>query len=347
MKPTVQRRKDGVVRLADVASLAGVGTSIASRIINGDPTVSIRPETRERVLKAARELNYRPNAFARGLKLARTTTLGMVVPNIAYPVNMEIIRGAEHAANAAGYVMLLVDAEEFDQTGEAYKRLLLEQRVDGLLVASASTTEPLLEELSAHRLPFVLVNRRSTRVAPAVTADDALGTGLAVDHLVELGHTQIAFIGGPGNADTAQRRLSGYRTAMRRAGLRIPHQYVAEATFEEARGYDAMERLLGLERRPTAVVAWSLAAAVGALSAVHRHGLHVPGDVSVIGFHDAPFAAYLEPPLTTVWMPLRELGERSVETLVRLIEGERVRSITVRTKPRLQQRASTGPGPAG
>jgi LacI family transcriptional regulator len=335
-----------VVRLADVASLAGVGTSIASRILNGDPTVSIRPETRERVMSAAQELNYRPNAFARGLKLARTMTLGMVVPNIAHPVNMEIIRGAEHAANAAGYVVLLVDADEFEQTGEAYTRLLLEQRVDGLLVASASTAEPMLEKLAAHRLPFVLVNRRSTRVAPSMTADDALGTGLAVDHLVELGHTRIAFIGGPANADTAQRRLSGYRGAMRRAGLRVPRSYIEEATFEEARGYDAMERLLGLESRPTAVVAWSLAAAVGALSAVHTHELNVPRDISMIGFHDAPFAAYLTPPLTTVWMPLRELGERGVEMLVKLIEGERVRSATLKTKPRLQERASTAPAPA-
>jgi LacI family transcriptional regulator len=339
-------RKDGIVRLADVASLAGVGTSIASRVINDDPTVSIRPETRERVLAAARELNYRPNAFARGLKLARTTTLGMVVPNIAYPVNAEIIRGAERAATAAGYVMLLADADEFVQSGEAYKHLLLEQRVDGLLIASAATSEPFLKDLVAHRLPFVLVNRRSTRVGPSITADDALGMELAVDHLIELGHVRIGLITGPPDADTAKRRLSGYRTAMRRAGLRIPRAYVVEAAYSEERGLVAMDTLLTLDRPPTAVVVWSLAAAIGALAAARRHGVRIPAELSMVAFHDAPIAAYLNPPLTTIWMPLHEMAERSVEVLLRLIRRQPVRSEVVRTSPRVVERESTAPPPA-
>lgn len=339
------RKSNGVVRLADVASAAGVVSSIASRVLNGDPTVSIRPETRDRVLNAARDLNYRPNAFARGLKLQRTTTLGMVVPNIAYPVNAEIIRGAERAAAEAGYVLLLVDADEFALTGEVYERLLLEQRVDGLLVASATTTAPFLEDLSRQRLPYVLVNRRS-RVGPSVTADDALGMGLAVDHLVGLGHRRIALISGPRDADTAQRRTAGYRAAMRRARLRVPRASIEEARFEEKSGFEAMERLLAAPTRPTAVVVWSLAASVGAMAAVKRAGLAVPGDVSIVAFHDAPFAAYLDPALTTVWMPLHEMAERSVELLVRLIERRRpVQSVTVKTAPRLVERASTGPVP--
>ncbi len=334
------------MRLADVARAAGVGTSIASRVINDDPTVSIRPETRDRVLAAARELNYRPNAFGRGLKLARTTTLGMVVPNLAYPVNMEIIRGAERAAAAAGYVMLLVDADEFVQAGEAYKRLMLEQRVDGLLIASATTEDPVLEDLVRHRFPFVLVNRRSTPVGPSVTADDKLGMQLAVDHLIGLGHRRIALITGPTDADTAQRRQSGYRAAMRSARLRVLPGYVVESTFEERCGFEAMEQLLALERRPTAVVVWSLAAAVGALAAANAHDLAIPEQLSMIGFHDAPFAAYLTPPLTTVWMPLYEMAESSIGLLIRLIGGESVKSVTVTTPPRLIERASAGPVPA-
>src|SRR3989440_3291506 len=176
----------GVVRLADVARAAEVGTSIVSRVLNGDPTVSIRPETRVRIETAARELNYRPNAFARGLKLQRTMTLGMVIPNLAYPVNAEIIRGAERRAAAAGYVMVVADADEFLQSGEAYRRLLLERRVDGLLIASATTSERFLAELSRQGLPFVLVNRRVPHVGPSVTVDDVDGMRLAVEHLVGL-----------------------------------------------------------------------------------------------------------------------------------------------------------------
>src|SRR6266545_1863569 len=142
-----QAARTGVVRLADVARAAGVGTSITSRVLNNDPTVSVRDETRERILRAVRELNYRPNAFARGLKLARTMTIGLVIPNLAYPVNAEIIRGAQRASAAAGYVILLADADEFVQTGEAYHRLLHERRVDGLLIASASTDEVFLRDL--------------------------------------------------------------------------------------------------------------------------------------------------------------------------------------------------------
>lgn len=339
------RKARGVVGLADVAREAGVGTSIVSRVLNDDPTVSIRPETRERILAAARALNYRPNAFARGLKLRRTMTLGMVIPNLAYPVNGEIIRGAERKAAAAGYVMLVADADEFLQTGEAYRRLLLERRVDGLLIASASTSERLLRELASQGLPFVLVNRRVPNVGPSVTADDAQGVRTAVEHLVELGHRRIAHITGPRDADTARRRLSGFRAGLRAAGVSVPARYVTESPYEEEGGFHAMQRLLAVEPRPTAVVAWSLAAAIGALAAATRSGVRVPEALSLVAFHDAALAQYVEPPLTTIRMPLAELAEQSVEMLLELIEGGRVGNRVVATAPVLVERRSTAPAP--
>jgi LacI family transcriptional regulator len=338
-----RKRRSGPIRLADVAEAAGVGTSIVSRVLNADPTVSIRPETRERIVRAATELNYRPNAFARGLKLARTMTIGMVIPNLAYPVNAEIIRGAERAAAAANYVTLLADADEFLQTGEAYRRLLLEQRVDGLLIASASTEESFIADLVSQRLPFVLVNRRVPHVGPCVSVDDGRGTQLAVEHLVSLGHRRIAHIGGPRDADTARRRLAGFRAGMRAARLRVPAAYVVEAPYEEEGGEQAMARLLELEPRPTAVVVWSLAAAIGALAAANERLIRIPEELSIVGFHDAPIAAYLHPPLTTVLMPLREMAERSVDVLLDLIHGRRGRNIVVATAPVLVERASTRP----
>lgn len=331
------------VRLVDVARSAGVGASIASRVLNGDPTVSIRPETRDRIETAARDLNYRPNAFARGLKLARTMTLGMVVPHLAYPVNAEIIRGAERRAAAAGYVMLLADSEEFLQAGEAFQRLLRERRVDGLLIASASTSEGALAELAREELPFVLVNRRVPHVGPSVTVDDARGMEIGVQHLIELGHRRIAHIRGPRDADTARRRLDGFRRAMRKAELRIPSSAVSEASLDEESGYSAMARLLAAKPRPTAVAIWSLAAAVGALAAAKRCGVAVPGEISLVGFHDAPIAAYLDPPLTTVRMPLREMAERSVDSLLQIVSGKPARNLVVHTPPTLVERASAMP----
>jgi LacI family transcriptional regulator len=340
-----KQRAAGVVRLSDVAEAAGVGTSIASRVINDDPTVSIRPETRARILEAARRLDYRPNAFARGLKVRRTTTLGMVIPNLTYPINSEIILGAERAASAAGYVILLADADEFEQSGEAYRRLLLEQRTDGLLIASASASEPVLKEIAQRGLPFVLVNRRGPRIAPSICVDDERGMAMAVERLVALGHERIAMITGPRDADTAARRLAGVRSGLRAAGLKLPARYVVEATYEEEQGFQAMEGLLSLDRRPTAVLVWSLAAAIGALAAAKRRQLRVPADVSIVGFHDAPIASYFDPPLTTVRMPLAEMAERSVEMVLALIEGRAVESGIIRTPPELIERGSIGPAP--
>jgi LacI family transcriptional regulator len=333
-------------RLADVARAAGVGTSTVSRVLNGDPSVSIRPETRERIVAAATRLNYRPNAFARGLKLARTMTLGMVIPNLAYPVNAEIIRGAERRAAAEGYVMVLADAEEFLQSGDAYRRLLLERRVDGLLIASATSSESFLAQLARQNLPFVLVNRRVPRVAPWIVVDDAGGMRLAVEHLVELGHRRIAHVAGPHDVDTARRRAVGFRSGLRAAGLPVSARLIVETSLDEEGGYRATRELLGLPRAPTALTVWSLAAAVGALAAAKQLGVSVPGELSIVAFHDAPLASYLDPPLTTVRMPLAELAERSVEQLLQLIAGRPVGSLVIDTPPVLVERSSTGPVPA-
>jgi LacI family transcriptional regulator len=332
-----------VTRLADVARSARVGISTASRVLNGDPTISTRADTRERIHREAQRLSYRPNWFARGLKLARAATFGMVMPNLAYPVNAEIIRGAERAAAAAGYVLVLVDAEEFLQARDAFQRLLQERRLDGLLIANAPTTARLPPQGRA--LPFVLVNRRAPRLGASVTVDDAAGMRLAVEHLIELGHRRVAHVAGPRDDDTARRRLAGFRAAMRAAELPVETQFVTEASFEEAAGFRAMERVLEPRARPTAVAVWSLGAAIGALASARRRGLRVPEELSVVAFHDAPLAAYLDPPLTTIRMPLRELGERSVDCLVKLVEGASTPSIVIQTPPLLVLRDSTAPPP--
>ena len=333
-------RSRGRARLSDVARLAGVGASVASRVLNGDPTVSVRDETRARILAAARSLSYSPDAFARGLKTARTMTLGLVLPNLAYAVNAEIIRGAEREASGQGYVLLVADAEEFSQAGDAYRRLLLERRVDGLLIASATTGSSVIEDLSSQPLPFVLVNRREAGVGVSVSLDDAAGERLAVEYLAGLGHRRIAHLGGPPEVDTARRRRAGFESGMRAAGLRAPRQYSDQVPFSERAGYDAGLRLLCVDSRPTAIVAASLASAVGAIAAARATGLVVPDELSVVGFHDAPIAEFLNPPLTTVRMPLREMAEVAVRTLVALIAGERVADVVVATPPVVVERGS-------
>ena len=165
----------------------------------------------------------------------------------------------------------------------------------------------------------------------SVSVDDELGIGLSVDRLVDLGHTRIGYVAGPRDADTARRRRAGFCARMRERGLEVRPSMIVETTFTEAGGFEAMQRLLAMRRRPTAVVAASFASAVGVMSAVATAGLRVPDDVSVVGFHDAPVAAYLNPPLSTVRMPLAEMAEAAVATLVRLIDGQEVEDIVVRS----------------
>jgi LacI family transcriptional regulator len=333
-------------RLTDVAAAAGVTGSIASRVLNGDPTVSARTETRQRIFDAARRLSYTPNALARGLRRSQTMTMGVVLPNLAYAVNAEIIRGAERQAAAEGYVVVLADAEEFGPTGTAYQRLVMEGRVDGLLVASTIMGEWGFDPL-AGRLPVVHVNRRGDdRLGVSVSVDDERGVGVAVDHLVKLGHTQIAYIGGPRNIDTARRRRDGFLGRMQDHGLVAPRSRMAETALTEAGGCTAMQRLLRARRPPTAVATGSFASAVGVMSAIVRAGLRIPEDISVVGFHDAEIADYLIPRLTTVRMPLGEMAAAAVKTLKELIEGGEAQGLIIeKPVPVLVARDSTGPPP--
>lgn len=335
-----------VVRLADVAARARVGASIASRVLNDDPTVSVRAETRARILKAAKDMDYRPHFMGRALRSARSTTLAMIIPNLTAPVNAAILRGAERAAAAAGYALLVSDADDFASGGEAAKRLLLGGRVDGLLLASGLRPREVFRELHDTRTPLVVLNRRIRGIEPFVCLDDARGVEVGVRHLVELGHTKIAHIAGPTDADTARRRLQGFRRAMKEAGLPAAAAPLARSSVDERDGYEAMLNLLRSKSRPTAVVVWSLSAAVGALAAARRSGVQIPAELSVVAFHDAEIAAYLEPALTTVRMPLFELSGMGVKVLLELIEGRRARSVVVETPPPLLvERSSTAPPP--
>ena len=328
--------------MRDVAATAGVTVSIASRVLNGDPTVSTRAETRERIFEAARELAYIPNALARGLRRSRTMTMGIVLPNVAYAVNADIIRGAERRAAAEGYVLLIADAAEFGPTGIAYERLVMEGRVDGLLVASSIAGEGALVSLPSLSLPVVHVNRRGDAFGVSVSVDDERGVALAVDHLVELGHTELAHIGGPKDIDTAKRRRAGFIARMKKHELVVPRNRIPEAALNEAGGFEAMQCLLATRRPPTAVVTSSFASAVGAVSAIVSAGLRIPDDISVVAFHDAPIGNYLNPRLTTIRMPLTEMAEAAVFTLRCLIEGDGATDIVVESpEPVLVERDST------
>lgn len=322
-RPGGQRR----VTLADVGRHATVDTSVVSRVLNNDPVLNIRDETRERILASVRELGYVANAAARSLRTSRAGTLGLFLPDFANPVYAEIITGAEAAAAARGYVLVTGSSSAAGVTPQTYLDLLGQGRVDGLLLAGESLSANVQEALGAFGLPYLLLNRRMRDSRRFVILDDEKAAGIAVEHLVDLGHTRIAHLAGPQGADTARRRRAGYLSALKAAGLPQDPALVVSADYTPQGGVLSMTALLELADRPTAVLVSNFAAAIGALSAARERAVRIPEDISVVTIHDSPLAGFLVPPLTAVRMPLNDLGRRAVDLLLSRASDEPVEEI--------------------
>jgi DNA-binding LacI/PurR family transcriptional regulator len=326
--------------LRDVAAAAGVHLSTVSKVL-GDGGITVRPETRQRILDAARELRYRPNASARGLRLKRTGAFGMLLPDFTNPVYATIVRGAVRRAEELGYVMLL--AEIRGDAPDAYRHLVLENRIDGLIVATARASSSLARELRNENVPHVFANRRVRGAHRSVTVDDEAGAAVAAGALFEHGHRRIGLIAGPRDTDTARRRAAGFVRACDRLGI-VP-RVSAEQPYTREGGYLAMTSLLESGERPTGVFASNLLAGVGALTALHAHRLAVPGDISLVTFDDES-AEFTHPPLTAVRLPFGEMGARAVEELQRVLAGEKPSDVVVETPPTLVKRSSLAAPPA-
>jgi LacI family transcriptional regulator len=326
------------VTLYDVAREAGVHFTTVSRTLNGTPDLNIRPETRARILAAAERLRYRPNAFGRGLRLASTHTLGLLVPSLRNPVYAAVVRGAFSRAWERGYVVVLGEDREGGLAGPAYERLVSEGRIDGLLVATARRDDPAVQQWLTAPVPAVFVNRRH-RGGHNVSMREEDAAQLAAGHLLALGHTRLAHIAGPENLDTAVRRVKGFRAAVRTAGHRAQ---VVPVPFDEPGGYAAMRQLLAGPRPPTGVFVSNINQALGALAAAKRQGVLIPDQLSVVTYDDDPLAEYLDPPLTAVRMPMQELGETAMDVLLDRVAGNDKRTdVVLNTPPLLVERAST------
>lgn len=329
-------------RLQDVARSAGVSKSIASRVLNADPALLVRPETRARVIEAARELNYRPHAAARGLKRAKTGALGLLVPPLTNPVYVRIIRGAFDQALELDFVVLLVEDVEPGLAEQSISRLVQAGRIDGLMIASAQPGHPLLGSPSLQRLPHVFVNRAVPGSSRNVVMDDMSASAAALDHLVALGHQRVGHVAGPSELDTARRRAVGFRKHASELSVQAE---VAEADFGEGGGAAAARKLLEDHPDLTAIYASTLSQAVGVFHVAWELQREVPSDLSVIAYDDMPLADYLRPPLTTIRMPLAELGAAAVDALVSQLSGDEPRDLTVAQRPQVVVRSSTAPAP--
>lgn len=317
--------------LRDIAAATGLDPSTVSRVLNGDPRDEVKPETRDRVLAAATKLKYSPNHSARSLRLGRAGSFGLLVPDMTHPTYAALVRGAMAEAERSDIIVLITEVRGAHKAA-GLKRLIEQRRIDGLLVATGDDDPATAALLSDSSLPIIFVNR-TVRGKPTITVDDVQGASLALDALHDVGHRQVGIITGPSHIDTAQRRRKGFVAEAKKLGLPKP---VEECGFFTASGgARALRRLLGRQRRPTAVFASNLMSGLGALSSAAELGVHVPDDLSLIVFDDAEIADFTVPPLTRIKMPWEEMGAVAVKTLLDVISGTRVKSKLLDDPPQL------------
>ncbi|MRH29891.1 substrate-binding domain-containing protein [Microbacterium sp. SYP-A9085] len=332
----------GRVTIADVATRAGVHKATVSRALNARTQHQVNTATVKRVQRAARELGYVPNVIARGLRTSLSMTIGVILPDLTNPLFPPIVRGIESHLSGRSYTALVVNTDGKDDAELAAFDSLLERRVDGLIVATGKVEHPLLADAYARGIPVVMLNRGTARGEyPLVVGDDAKGVTDAVEHLVRLGHRDLVHLAGPADFTTSLARSEAFTAAARRhPGLK--HSIILASAFSIAAGEATMAELLARpEELPTAVVAGNDLIAVGVLRALRAHGLATPGDVSVVGFNDMPFAEDLNPPLTTVHIPHHEMGVQAARLLLEGIESGAQHGITITLPAELVVRSST------
>jgi LacI family transcriptional regulator len=307
--------------LKEIAALAGVTSPTVSRVLRGSPETRVSNETREKILRFAKEMNYRPNMLARSLKNQSTNVLNFFVPDIGSPVFPEIIRGAENAATERHYCLFISHLDEDSIRRKRYLTLIQDRLIGGLVLAVAGDADDVIKDLVDANAPFILVNRKVPFSQNHVIVDDTAGVRLGIRHLVELGHKKIGYISGRLTIDTAVRRLQGYKDALAEFNIAYDEKLVEESSwFDFSDGKNALFNMLA-RTSPTAIFASNQTIAVGAISGLQEAGLKIPQDISVMGLHDSPLASIAVPSLTVVKMPLYEMGYRAINALINLITG--------------------------
>jgi LacI family transcriptional regulator, galactose operon repressor len=334
------------VTLKELAARALVHPSTISRVANHDPSLRIAPATRSRIEALLRETEYRPNGVARGLKLRQTLVLAVVIPDITNPFFAALFRGIEDGAAPRGYNVLLCNTDGSPERQRSHLQSLTARRVDGVILASTVLKDPAVRWLRHQRTPYVLVNRFSDEALdPFVGSDDVTGARLATQHLVGLGHVRIGHLAGQTTVSTGVQRRRGYQSALAEAGLASDPELLVDSGFTEDGGAEATAGMLALKHPPSAIFAVTDMTAVGAYSTARRLGLRIPEDLAIVGYNDIPLASRLIPGLTTVHVPIHELGSAAARMLLDQIETRELQPKRVVFAPQLVVRGSTGGAP--
>lgn len=337
------------VTIRDVARQAGVSVATASRALNGLDIVN--PQTRDRILTVMEELGFRPSPAARRLSLGRTLTVGVVVSFLTRPQAAERLRGVDAVLADSEFDLVIYNVESVQKRDHYLNTLAQSQRTDGLLVMSLPPPAEAVPLLGQSPVPVVFIDVHTPSVAsmPRVIGDDVAGGAIAARHLLDLGHAAIAFIGDavadPFGFTSSRDRERGLTDELAKAGLGIPAKWIGHAAHGRYEARDLAHRMLAGERPPTAIFTASDTQALGVIAAARELGLHVPDDLSVVGYDDIEAADYVG--LTTVRQQLLESGRRGAEILLSEIESHSEQPPVARLDPKLVVRATTAPPKEG
>jgi LacI family transcriptional regulator len=330
--------------MRDVARLAGVSTSTVSAVVNETATVS--PARKAKVIRAMAALDYQPDAIARSLKTGRSNAIGIVVPDITNAFFPEVVRGAEEAAQEAGYSVLLCDSREDNLVEERQLQALFSRRVDGVILACCVNSRA-HETIVRRQVPVIFVDRLpAANAVNTVCTDNILAGQTAAEHLIDLGHKRIGLLAGHLGLSPHHDRLEGFRKAMQEAHLPIMDEYLITGNVQVEDGRKAGFQLLDLPTPPTAIMASNNKLLLGVLQAIEERNLIIPEDISVLGFDDYLWNSHFSPTLTAVAQPTHEIGRRSFEMLLKLITHtgeETIDPIHIKIPAELRIRRSTAP----
>lgn len=333
------------VTLKQIAEELDVSVMTVSRALNNRTNVDDR--TRQRVLKTARRLGYKPNYIAKSLVTNKTYTIGVVVPEISHSFFPEIIRGIEEVVQKEGYQLILMHSEEDEKRERKAIDTLESKRVDGILISIAETVEDFdqYRELVKSDHPIVFYDRCARGIgATCVSVNDEDSQELITQHLIDHGYKKIAYLSGPQEVAIGKDRFNGFRNAMKKNNLEIKDEWIVKSGFQEIGGYRAMQQLLKLPEslRPRAIAAVNDPAAFGAMQAIYDHNLNIPEDFAIVGFSDDIRAKLMPSPLTTIHQPAYKVGKKAAEKLIDHVEGRFTDPVDIEIKTDLIIRESCG-----
>jgi LacI family transcriptional regulator len=331
------------ITIYDVAREAGVSMATVSRVVNGNPNV--KPTTRKKVMAAIERLGYRPNAVARGLASKKTTTVGVIIPDISSMFFSELARGIEDIATMYKYNIILCNSDQRLDKELQLINTMLEKQVDGLLFMGAEIKEDHMQVFSTASVPVVLAaTRDADNILPSVTIDHYQAGYDATEALLSRGHKRIAMITGPLDDPLGGLlRFEGYKKALADAGISFDESLAMNGNYRHDAALRAMTQFLSLKNPPTAVFAASDEMAIGAIHAVQDAGLSVPEDIEVIGFDNTRLAEMVRPRLTTVVQPMYDIGAVAMRLLTKYMNNEHVEEHVVLLPHRIEYRQSTRP----